>query len=177
MMALVPETVEEILNAESEKHSIPVDEIQTAMLSLVLGGWIAVESNPRVFICTAYHCLRRLPSPAIDPTMVQTMVRNWTAGQQTKYRIMALACLRYAIAKVIYDLEDKAKSWAEPSSDICPVHIAREAGWLHEDTEIDPEFDGWVPDDDSMRKMFETVQTSCALMDLYPEIPGFNEEW
>lgn len=177
-MTLLPEEVEKIINEEAEKHSVPVDEIKIGMLSLVLGGWIAVESNPGVFIRTAYHCLRRLPSPSIDPLMVRTLVKNWTVGQRPKFRIMALACLRYAIAKVIYDLGDNAKSWAEPTADICPVRIAQDMGMLTEDLLIEPDFDQWKhADDGSMGKIYKDVQTSCALMDIYPDIPAFGTEW
>lgn len=156
----------------------PVDMTKAAIMDVVLRGWLNVVDDPSLFCRTAYHCLRRLPIPSVDPSLVQTLVKNWTINQGKENWVLTLACLRYAIAKIIYDLEDGASAWTKPTSDICPIRIGQQMGILHDKVMVDPDFDVWKnADETSMQRILDDVKLACAIRGLFPDLPAFTDEW
>lgn len=173
-----PEDVVEFLEADGAKLNKPMNLTKMAMMEMVIKGWVRVEEDPAEFCKVAYHCLRRLPIPSVDPQLVQTVIMNWTVNQGKENWVLALACLRYAIAKIIYDLGDNASAWAEPTSDICPVRIGQRMGILHKNVMVEPDFDVWKhADETSMCRIMDDVRLACSIRGLYPELPAFTAEW
>lgn len=154
---------------EEEKSKGPVSETYLGMMSLILGGWIDVASNPEIFTKTAYHCIRRMPSD----TLVKALIKNWISGQSTKNRLLAAMCLRYALAKICYDTESRYEEAK------CPLCIAFINGLIDIHSE-DYERLWTLPqiDDQAMGRAYkDAIIVFASNVNISYDLPPFGTTW